>query len=37
MLISHGISPLEGVKQERGGWNQQFSNFKPEYLEHGSR
>jgi len=25
------------VKQGRGGWNQQFSIFKREYLENGSR
>jgi len=37
MLISHGVPPLGGVKQGRFGWNQQFSIFKREYLENGSR
>ena len=32
-----GVTPSGGIKQGRGGWNYQFSVFKPEYLENGSR
>ena len=34
---SKGVTPSGSVKQGRGGWNQHFSIFKPEYLENGSR
>jgi len=34
---SKGVTPSGGVKQRRSGWDQQFSIFKPEYLENGSR
>jgi len=37
MSISHGVPPLGGVKQGRGGYNQQFSIFNREYLQNGSR
>jgi len=37
MSISHGVLPLGGVKQGRGGYNQQFSIFNREYLENSSR
>jgi len=36
-LISHGVPPLGGVKQDKGAENKPFSGFKRQYLENGSR
>jgi len=37
MSISNGVPSLGGVKQGRGAQKQQFSVFKREYDENGSR
>jgi len=36
-LISHGVPPLGGVKQDKGAENKPFCGFKRQYLENGSR
>jgi len=37
MLISHGVPPLEGVKQGKGGKTSYFQAKMCHYLENGRR